>query len=435
MPLCIALFFLAGNALLGSLLQPLGTSRYFRDEVAVYAAEGKQADIVFLGSSRTFQTYAPEVLERELGLELVINAGSATQRPESSYYLLKDLYRQVKPKVVVWGVQWNMLLKEATESQRLESAITAYDRMSARGRIEYIPTYMFTDLWPQFLDVYRYRNDFRYDAIRKNLEAKAEYKEHGFIPDTEADHYYAGKGFTYSNTHCEDGNVPIMDEGGQIRFSAEEIDPEKLRYLEKVTKFCEKNGIRLYLVASPIAVMNLYHLEGYQEANDYYADFAEKHGIVFYNLNYLKDKEELFPDHMQCDYVHLSGEGAEAASALFAELLRMEANGESTDGLFYDDLSEVKAQIRRIAAVKADIEREGTRAEVSVLSLHNEDVVVRYKAEYAKEGEEEFVLLRDWSEGEEFELALPSASGGRLRISAWSGVEGEGIAWQEYVLE
>ena len=138
---------------------------------------------------------------------------------------------------------------------------------------------------------------------------------------------------------------------------------------------------------------------------------------------------------MQCDYVHLSGEGAEAASALFAELLRMEERGEDTQELFFQDLSEVKAQIHRIAAVKAGIEREGTRAHVSAFSLHNEDVVPLYRAEYAKEGEGEFVLLRDWSGEEEFDLELPEEAGGRLRISAWSGTEGEGIAWQDYKLD
>lgn len=52
-----------------------------------------------------------------------------------------------------------------------------------------------------------------------------------------------------------------------------------------------------------------YESAGYQDAVDFYNNYAEENGIVYYNLNYLKGREEIFPDSVMHDDNHLNGEG------------------------------------------------------------------------------------------------------------------------------
>ncbi len=432
-PLLTLVFFLAGNGAVGLLLKPLGASRYFSDEIDALEKEGKRADLLFLGTSRVFETFVPSVFEEELGMELVINGGSPTQRPESSYFLLKDLDSRIRPKRVILGVQWNTLLKETGEAQKLESAIMAYDRMSTAGKLAYLPHYLTNGLWPEFLDVYRYRKEFRFDIIAERLAAKKEYSRNGYVPDTEAGSYYLEKGFIYSNNHCENGNIPIIDEG-QTRFSEEEIDPAKLEYLEKIAAYCKENGIELMLVASPMAMMNLYHLEGYQDAVAFYARFAAEHGSSFLNLNYLKGREEFLPDDRMSDFVHLSGAGAEEVSRRYALILLKQFQGEDVSGFFYSDLNEMKTEVCRIVSLKAVYEREGDMLSVDIESLQNDGVVPEYLLEWSADEGEDYVPLCEAGKESHLRVKLPSREG-KLRVSARIAGTEETDAWQEYELK
>lgn len=432
-PLLTLVFFLAGNAVVGLLLKPLGASRYFADEIDALEKEGKRADLLFLGTSRVFETFVPSVFEEELGMEVVINGGTPTQRPESSYFLLKDLNSRIRPKRVILGVQWNTLLAETGEAQKLESAIMAYDRMSTAGKLAYLPHYVTNGLWPEFLDVYRYRKEFRFDLIAERLAAKREYSRNGYVPDTEAGSYYLEKGFVYSNRHCENGNIPIIDEG-QTRFSEAEIDPSKLEYLEKIAAYCRENGIEFSLVASPMAMMNLYHLEGYQAAVDFYERFATEHGISFLNLNYLKGREEFLPDEKMSDFVHLSGEGAEEVSRRYALILAKQLKGEEVSAFFYGDLDGVKTEVERIVSLKAVYEREGDMLTVDIRSLQNEGVMPEYLLEWSADEGKDYVPLGKAGSESHLKLKLPSKEG-KLRVSAREAGAESWDAWQEYELK
>ena len=127
-PILVVALLCAAEAGIGYLIVPVNSATYLKKEISEYEEKGTEAGIVFLGSSRVYHGFVPEIFEEKLGMDLVINAGSGTQRPESSYYLLKDLNERVHPKIVVLGIQWNGILKESTDAQRLESAVTACDR-------------------------------------------------------------------------------------------------------------------------------------------------------------------------------------------------------------------------------------------------------------------------------------------------------------------
>ncbi len=426
----VVVFLVVTEVVLGRALNGVNSNTYFSMEMAAYEKEGREADILFLGSSRVYHGFVPEVFEQKLGMDLVINAGSATQRPESSYYMLKDMYRRFHPKIVVFGVQWNGILDESTDAQRLESAVTIAERMSVPGKLTYIPNYIFSDQLPNFSLVYRNRNNFRFDKMSENITKYIKLVNEGYTPDTGANSYYHGKGFVYANTSCEPGNIPVMDEE-QSSFTTAEISQEKVRCLDRICDFCEKKGIRLFLVATPVSMMNMYHIEGYQEAVDFYTEYAKEKGISFCNLNYLKDREEWFGDERMTDYVHMSGEAAEEISAIYADILDSELNGKESSAEFYPDLDALKKDVHRVVALRAGLLKEGENVHISIEALSNDIGNNLYRIEFlTADGNAE--VLREWEKGSEIDVTIPAGKEGRLKISACTGPDDQALAWQEY---
>lgn len=430
LPLLTLAFFLTGEYALGRLLTPVNSAVYFKDEIAELSDQGAEADLLFLGTSRVFHSFAPEIFEEELGLGCVINGGTGTQRPESSYMFLKDLDRQIKPKAVVLGVQWTSPLEFATDAQITESTLMVYDRMTAAGRLDCMVRKLGSPVWPELFPAYRYRYDLRFDTVKAGLAKWKDYRKNGFTPNTSADHYYCGKGFVYANHRCEQGNIPIMDEGIHS-FSTDAVIEGNMKYIDAIADYCEKNDIRLYLAAPPMSLMNLYHIEGYQEAEEFLESYAEERGLIYHNLNYLKDREEFLGDDCMTDYVHLSGEGACRVSRLYAEILGKDMRGEDTSGYFYKDLDELKADVDRIVAVSAKISEEDGICSAKAESLHNDGVIPLYRFELSTDGGESFETVADWSESGSVSFEKPEGAY-TLKVTAALSPEDPVPAWMEY---
>ncbi len=432
-PLLVVVLLIAAEAGIGYLVVPVNSATYLKKEIAEYEKNGVDAGIVFLGSSRVYQSFVPEVFEEKLGMDLVINAGSATQRPESSYYLLLDLYERVHPKVVVLGVQWNCILKESTDAQRLESAVTACDRMSVKGKLRYVPNYLFSEQLPYFCNMYRYRDNFKFDKIKETLDKHKSLETEGIVVDTAKNTYYHGKGFIYANVHCENGNIPIMDEN-QDHFSADEIDESKIKYIDKIYEFCKEKNIRLIFVASPVSMMNMYHIAGYGDAIKYYEEYTKERDIPFHDLNLLQGREEIFTDDLMSDYIHLSGDAAMILSDIYADILKKELNGEDSSDLFYPDLDAMKADVHRVVALKASIDlNDDSSDHISIEALANKEETLLYRVEAIKEDDENLVLA-DWNENSVMDVPVPEGYE-KFMIKACLKGDEDHFAWREYAVK
>ncbi len=430
-PFLVIIFLCVSEAGIGYLVVPVNSATYLKKEISEYKEKGIDAGIVFLGSSRVYHGFVPEIFEKKLGMDLVINAGSGTQRPESSYYLLRDLYEQVHPRIVVLGIQWNGILKESTDAQRLESAVTACDRMSLKGKMRYVPEYLFSAQLPYFCNMYRHKENFRFDKIKENIEKHKKLDSEGIVVDKNKESYYYGKGFIYSNIHCEAGNIPVMDEL-QDHFSVDEIDESKVRYIDKIYEFCKKNDIRLILTATPVSMMNMYHIGGYEDAVRYYEEYAEEKGIAFHNLNYLKGREEFITDEMMADYVHLSGDTAIMLSELYADILKQELEGGDVSGYFYRDMESMKADVNRVVALKASVKANGYDSDhIQISALANEGEKILYRVEAGTDDSEESVILCDWTTEKDIDVDIPERYD-KLIVKACIEGDESNYAWQEY---
>ena len=131
-------------------------------------------------------------------------------------------------------------------------------------------------------------------------------------------------------------------------------------------------------LSGPATVMRMYNTKGYQEATEYYSNYAKNNGLKYYNLNLLQNRLELLPDKLMHDYNHVNGKGAEETSRVFAEILNKEA-GKNTDAYFFSNIDDLKKQINYVVAVKGKIYKKKGRKYISVRSLQNADISPEYK--------------------------------------------------------
>ncbi len=411
--------------LLGDLMEPVSYGMYYNHDIEVIEKDN-ECDMVFVGASRTYRSFVPQVFENEMGLHGVVNAGSSSQQIFGSYHLLKDLIERLHPKRVFICVTFDELLE--TKSESVQAKLLVLDRLSLLNRIHMLIDCFEGNERLYALKAYRFRNNFS-PNILKNIQEKKKILENNYKSYGELDEYYADTGFVYSTKSCETGNIPIK---GYDTFSRGDLLDSKLGYLDKCIQLCVDNGIKVELLTGPTTMMRVYNVKGYQDAVDFYKEYAALKGINYYNLNYLKGREEFLPDELMYDYNHLNGAGAYVVSKRFASILNLADNGEDVSKFFYNDLSELKADTYRIVAVEGSFRYEDNgMAHVTVNSLQNEEMPPSYRIEYVSDDDENEVVV-DWTQETEFDIPLTKERNFKVLIRASARKEGIKEAYQLY---
>ncbi len=396
---------------IGQVLTPVSYADYFKHDIESLLNEDENADMIFIGASRTYRSFVPEIFEERLGLENVINAGSSSQPYSASYYQLKDLLKVFTPKYVVLGVTGDKLVTEESTQGKL----IVYDRLINAGvKISFGINCLEGKEKLYLLRSYRFREDLALSTIRANHMEKVQLVEDEYEPDKSGSEYYADKGFVYSYNTFEVGNIPVT---GESNFSKENIVEKNIKWLDKIIGLCETEGIELYFVAGPTTMMRLYNIENYQEAEDFYTAYAEKHNLSYYNLNLLRSREELLPDSLMHDYNHVNGEGAEVISKQYADILKKQMNGEASTDLFYSSLEELKDGVERIVAVSADIETGNGKIILKIKSLQSNDVIPEYQVQVAVDGGE-YTSISGYSGKTDYVIEIPEEGKIKIRIDA-----------------
>ncbi len=420
---------------LGYLLEPLSYtySDYFTRDIKALEKSGTSADAVFVGTSRTMRGFVPEVLEDEWGVNCVINAGSDAQSIAGSYYLLKDLIERLHPKKVYIEMTIYALLKEKEDV--LEFRLEVFDRLSLKNKLLMALNCFSPDEAVYFFKTYRYNDNLSLKQIKTNLSEKNTLRETGSYPRLRVYEDYIGKGFVYNYTSCASGAMPITITDP---FSADTVDPDKLKQLDACIDLCRENNIDVVLFTGITSVMRMLSCDGYQEATDYYREYAEKKGIKYYNLNYMKERETLLPDELMWDYNHPNGKGAEVISRFFAKVIKAEEAGEDTSRYFYANLDEFQKTVKRIVAVGAEIQPDEERENllhITVTSVQSDGVQPLYRALICPYSGDGFIAAQDWTSESELEIEIGDAKGYAIKIEAAAEDPSYGTASRYYTYE
>ena len=418
---------------LRKLLEPITYATYFNHDIETIEKSDRRVDMVFVGASRVFRTFVPKVFEQKMGLDCVINAGSSAQPICATYYALKDLTERLEVDKVYIGVVWEQLLN--APSTRLNARLIVYDRLSIKNKfLMALDSFSFQE--KKYLSAaYRFKDNLDIKTMSTNLVDKKKLRDTNYYSYSENEDYYADKGFVYGYKTYKTGTIPIM---GQGKFSKELILQENLEYLDKCIEMCKKKDIEVTLVTGITSVMRMYVIENYQEAVEFYTEYAKEKGIEYYNLNYLKNRETIIPDELMYDYNHINGEGAHKVSELFSNILLDAEKGEDIANYFYRDFEEFKKDVNRIVAVKADItsnEENPSQYHITLQSLQNEDVIPMYRILVKYTGDTDYQIVQDWSNNNELDIGVKEATEiDKIRVEAGTTDRTYAIASQEYEL-
>ena len=391
--LCLIMLIIAGRALILYLIQPVDYSIYF-DHILKNKTEANndRIDMVFAGASRTLRTFDPDIFEEELDMDCVFNAASGLQPIEASYYMLRELIERYHPKYAVLGVSWEGLLG----SDSTLAKVIVLDRLHGKNKFDYLQNGFSADEYPDALSLcYRFRKNLTPAKIREIISDKAEMRKNGWSQRLSPPDLYKDNGFIYS---YQVGDIPNY---GDNDYDPGRINGKKAEMLEKITVLCAENGVRLFLVSAPTTIMNLYRTGGYQDAVDYYSEFAAAHGIDYVNLNYLKDREEWLGDKLMFDFNHVNGEGAELVSKKYAEYLKTVLNDQADPDMFYHDLAELQTTVHRIIAVGAKISITDLKADIRISSRQTDGIRPQYRILISQD-DENYTPLTEWTEKTSF---------------------------------
>lgn len=106
---------------------------------------------------------------------------------------------------------------------------------------------------------------------------------------------------------------------------------------------CKSYGCRVIIVVTPVSDTYLWRYSNLDDFECWLSAFCNENDVDYYDFNLLKTRYDLFDDATTfVDDHHLSGNGAEAFSTAFAEVMREVNAGNDVSSYFYDNYSTMR---------------------------------------------------------------------------------------------
>ncbi|MCD6248777.1 MAG: tetratricopeptide repeat protein [candidate division Zixibacteria bacterium] len=244
--------------------------------------EYQDIDILFLGSSRCYYSFAPHVFKR-LGLT-TFNMGTPSQTPLNTKYLLKRYFDQLNPKLTVFEVNLHTLAKDGVES--------FYDLM--------INTPM---AWETAQMALATQHPHAVNAVVSRALSSITTPHDKFeMQDRPMDAYLPGGAVVAKNFNQEHFSEQPADV---------HIPDVQLEYLDDIIRMVRERGSELILVVAPVPKEWQPIITNYTEITTKIKNLAAGHGVRFYDFNQAMtlDSRTDFKD-----FHHLNGNGAKIFS-------------------------------------------------------------------------------------------------------------------------
>ncbi len=292
------LMLLTSFCLVSRLLEP----KYAEDLVegsmtAQYYREEKNHDVIFIGDCEVYSNFSPMELYRQAGITAYVR-GNSQQLLWQSYCILRETLRYETPKAVVFNV--NAMRHSAPVSE-------AYNRLAldtmkwSWDKVEMIQASMMEDedFMSYVFPILRYHS--RFDQLTSE----------------DVRYLFAAKDNTFNGYLMEKGVKPVEKLPAKRPLASYEFADVCYDYLDKMAALCKEQGVELILVKAPSV-----YPYWYDEYDAQMEQYAEKQGLVFYNL--LDHAQQMGIDYTADTYdagLHLNLSGATKLSGFFARLL------------------------------------------------------------------------------------------------------------------
>ncbi|MBR1623965.1 MAG: SGNH/GDSL hydrolase family protein [Pseudobutyrivibrio sp.] len=254
-------------------------------------------DVVFIGDCELYENISPVYLWENYGINSYIR-GSAQQLIWQSYYLAEETIKLEQPDMIVFNVlsmKYNEPQNEAYNRMTLDGMKWSKSKLDSinasmteeENLVEYVfPLLRFHSRWNDLN-----AEDFKYLFHRDKVSFNGYYMRIDVKP---AEDVPEGK--------------PLADY---------QFGDNAYYYLERLTRLCQDNDVKLVLVKAP----TLYPY-WYDEWDEQITDFAAEHNLTY--INFLDAGEEIGLDWSQDTYdggLHLNLSGAEKLSKYFGQIL------------------------------------------------------------------------------------------------------------------
>lgn len=275
-----------------------------------YALEENSLDMVFLGSSHSYCTFDPEIIDSGLNLNS-FQMGTPLQHPDTSYYELKEILKTQHPEYVVMEVYWDVL----DDKFDLQQANSFFEVLKSEDiKNEYIKNvFPLADKVKYYLLPIRYQQSyFAYEGSQMEKEIENKYgvtKKQGEVQQGEE--YYRSKGYVYSNQLMISTEYDTTNQFRNFDGKDFEINSTQRKYIEKIVKLCKDENIQLIFVTAPVANVSMGYIKNYDLVHNAVAAMAAENGVPYIDYNIENKKRDMLTNENFRDDAHLNHSGVE----------------------------------------------------------------------------------------------------------------------------
>lgn len=283
---------------------------YGSDILAFYHEPQNSIDLIFFGSSHSYATFNPTIIETETGLNS-FNFATQQQPLWISYYYMKEALKYQKPEYFVLEILMTSVDDEYASEGANRDAI---DKMRfSLNKIKAINASVkdFYERFSYYFNIIKYHD--RWNSLDKTdiLNLLSEYRQ-------------PSKGYTY----LPKGNTPIKRVDLSNYKERKNLSKKNSLYLNKIIDLTRDNNIKLILVKSPT--------ENSEQKQAYYNEvkkIALEKNIDFLDYNMIYNEVGIDFNEDFFDTGHLDTSGAKKVSKHFSNYLKMVMNekGEKND--------------------------------------------------------------------------------------------------------
>ncbi len=266
-----------------------------------YSKEKKSLDIIFLGSSHSYRTYNPVIVDSVASIES-FNLSSSIQTVATSYYLLVEALKYQNPRIVFLDVfpftlNYHQLDAINYNFPYIKSSSTKYrmfwNGLNFKEKIQFI------------VPIYSKRNSF-FSSLRFL-----------FFPNYEinTDELYVEDGFVTSLGSLDQNQI---NDTNPNNWEPTSMTKFHLTHLEKITDLCDINGISLIITRTPTARKVYDNLDDFDRMIH---KFADEYSIEYINFDEYAKKQLNFNDFK--DVGHLNYQGSKKISIQMGKYILM----------------------------------------------------------------------------------------------------------------
>ena len=305
------ILFVLINFLLNDALIP-----YQYPRVKIHTIETQTFDDLIVGTSHSFSAINPEILSSSTGRSCY-NASVGSQFPRDTLYLLMDACRSHRPGRII--LEYDPAYLVDADRAFVNERYFVQCMAPSFVKLKYFTDCALdSDFRVALMPWIGHRGEL--NGIRRNLQIKKSdaWKKYGIEP-------------------FDDGRQR-MTQQGQMRIASSEFNPappdlnqfspdeiqDNLDDLNRVLRFCNREGIPVVIVTTPIpAETRDAHTDYYEAAHKLMEDIAASHDITF--LDYAWKGDSRLDDATE-NYSDLEGHMHEEAADRFSAVLAADLN-------------------------------------------------------------------------------------------------------------